>query len=87
MPLFKVTGRIWVALELRDFISRENDLSIDKLKIDDNDQENIDDGLGVVKINNADIKHDRLFMRVFICTYSHVFSTVRYLHISVYTYT
>jgi hypothetical protein len=69
MPLFKVTGRIWVALELRDFISRENDLSIDKLKIDDNYKENIDDGLGMVKINNVNIKHDRSFMHVFICIY------------------
>jgi hypothetical protein len=51
MPLFKVTGRIWVALELRDFVSRENDLNIDKLNIND-DKENIDNRLGEVKISN-----------------------------------
>lgn len=65
MPLFKVTGRIWVALELRDFISRESELSIDKLKIDDDNKTNIDDGLGVVKISNVGVKYDRSLMRVF----------------------
>lgn len=58
MPLFKVTGRIWVALDLRDFISKENnDRNIDKLKTNDGeDKENFskrdyDDLLGIFDIN------------------------------------